>query len=170
MLFLELGRCYSNLLINSFHLELNKIYIEPTLKTPLIDFNHLSGELLLSGRSIPENSAKVYENLLKWINIYIDHPKKVTNFRMNLEYFNTSSTLWIAKIVQSLSMIKNKSCTLIIHLYFSIDDFDSMMKENLQDEIHPIIHLIDKTEISVGVKIYGTDPNGQILKESMVLI
>lgn len=151
-------------------MELKKLHIEAGNKTPQIDFDHNTGELLLSGRSIPENAAKVYEDLLNWVNLYKVHPKRTTNLRLNLEYFNTSSSLWLAKIVQSLSTIKNRSCTFIIHLYFNIDEYENMLVDGLKDELYPIIHLIDNNEISIGIKIYGTDPSGQILKESMVLL
>jgi len=151
-------------------MELNKLHIEPALKTPEIDFDNLTGELVLTGRSIPENAAKVYEEVLNWVKIYKNHPREITNLRINLEYFNTSSTLWLAKIVQALSTIKNSDCTLMIHLFFSIDEFETMQADDLKDELHPIIHLIDNTAISVGIKIYGTSDGGKIIKESMVLI
>ena len=38
--------------------EFSSISIDQTAKTPQIDFNHLTGELILSGKSIPENAAK----------------------------------------------------------------------------------------------------------------
>ena len=148
---------------------LNKLRIEPGTKTPCIDLDHQTGELVFSGRSIPENAARVYESVLEWVNIYCNHPKRITNLRLKLEYFNTSSILWLAKIVQSLSSIKNKSCTLMIHMSFSIDEFETMQADDLKDELNPIMHLIDYTEISVGIKIYGTSDEGKVLKESMVL-
>jgi hypothetical protein len=151
-------------------MELKKLHIEPALKTPEIDFDNLTGELVLAGRSIPENAAKVYEEVLNWVKIYKNHPREITNLRINLEYFNTSSSLWLAKIVQALSTIKNSDCTLKIHLFFSIDEFETMQADDLKDELHPIIHLIDNTAISVGIKIYGTSDEGKIIKESMVLI
>jgi sortase (surface protein transpeptidase) len=58
----------------------------------------------------------------------------------------------------------------MIHLYFNIEDFDNMDSEDLKDELHPIIHMIGIPSISVGIKIYGTDDNGEVLKESMVLL
>jgi hypothetical protein len=151
-------------------MELKRLHIGPTSKTPEIDFDNLTGELVLTGRSIPENAAKVYENVLNWVKVYKNHPQKTTNLRINLEYFNTSSTLWLAKIVQLLSTIKNNTCTLMIHLFFSIDEFDTMQADDLEDQLHPIIHLIDNTDISVGIKIYGTSDDGKIIRESMVLI
>jgi hypothetical protein len=47
--------------------EFQNLILEQTPKTPQIDLNHLSGELIFSGKSIPENAAKVYEPLLNWV-------------------------------------------------------------------------------------------------------
>ncbi len=46
---------------------LNNFTLEQTPKTPQIDLNQISGELILSGRSIPENAAKIYEPVLNWV-------------------------------------------------------------------------------------------------------
>jgi len=150
--------------------ELNKLYLEPTAKTPQIDFNHLTGELILSGRSIPENASKLYESILQWVLEYIKNPKQITNLRFNLEYFNTASSIWLSKIVKALCTIKNNEYTLMIHLYFNIEEFDNMDVEDVKDELHPIIHLIGTPTVSFGIKMYGTGDKGEILKESMVLL
>lgn len=144
--------------------------IKSTPKTPEIDFNCNTGELILSGKSIPENAAKVYEKLLKWVHEYVKSPKNVTNLRLNLEYFNTASAIWIAKIVAALAGIKRNNYTLLLHLYFNIDDFDCMEEDDLRDELYPFINMIENPHLSVGIKIYGTDEKGQIIKESTVLI
>jgi hypothetical protein len=150
--------------------EIENLFIEPTAKTPQIDLNHLTGELIFSGKSIPENAAKLYENVLKWVQDYIVNPKHTTNLRINLEYFNTSSHIWIAKIVRSLCSMKDVENTVMIHLYFDIDDFDNMDDEDHKDALSPIIDMVGSPTISVGIKIYGTDEQGKILKESIVLI
>ena len=151
-------------------MELNKLYLEPTAKTPQIDFNHLTGELILSGRSIPENASKLYESILQWVLEYIKNPKQITNLRFNLEYFNTASSIWLSKIVKALCTIKNNEYTIMIHLYFNIEEFDNMDVEDVKDELHPIIHLIGTPTVSFGIKMYGTGDKGEILKESMVLL
>jgi hypothetical protein len=150
--------------------ELKSIFIEPTIKTPQIDLNHLTGELILSGRSIPENAAELYENVLKWVIEYIKSPRHTTNLRFNLEYFNTASAIWLAKIVKALCSIEYIEYTLLIHLYFNIEEFDNMEVEDLKDALSPIIDMIGTPTVSLGIKIYGTDDKGEILKESMVLI
>ena len=151
-------------------MELKSIFIEPTVKTPQIDLNHLTGELILSGRSIPENAAELYENVLKWVIEYIKSPRHTTNLRFNLEYFNTASAIWLAKIVKALCSIEYIEYTLLIHLYFNIEEFDNMEVEDLKDALSPIIDMIGTPTVSLGIKIYGTDDKGEILKESMVLI
>jgi hypothetical protein len=150
--------------------ELKSIHVEATAKTPMVDFNPISGDLILSGKSIPENTALLYEPLFIWVNEYIKNPKQTTNLRLNLEYFNTASSLWIAKIVKAISRMNKPEHVLLIHLYFAIEDFDTMDSEDIKDALSPVIDLIATATISVGVKIYGTDDNGEILKESMVLI
>jgi hypothetical protein len=124
----------------------------------------------LSGRSIPENAATLYEKVLSWVTQYIENPRKTTNLRLNLEYFNTASSIWLAKIVKVLSSIKGSESILMIHLYFNIEEFDEMEEEDLKDVLSPVIDMIGTTTASLGIKIYGTDDNGGILKESMVLI
>lgn len=151
-------------------MRIDNIYIKSTPKTPEIDFNCNTGELILSGKSIPENAAKVYEDLLKWVLEYIKSPKVVTNLRLNLDYFNTASAIWLSKIVAKLASIKKNNYTLLLHLYFSIDDFENMEEDDLRDELYPFINMIENPHLSVGIKIYGTDETGRILKDSTVLL
>jgi hypothetical protein len=148
--------------------EMNNIFYNATDKTPMVDFNWITGELILSGKSIPENAAKIYEPLLNWTLNYITNARAKTNFRLNLEYFNTSSYLWISKIIKALCSINNQENILIIHLYFNIEDFEDM--DDIQDEISPITDIISKASLSVGCVLYGTDDEGKVLKESRVFI
>ncbi len=151
-------------------MELKNLFIEPSAKTPQIDFNRLTGELIMAGKSIPENASKLYEDVVKWVAEYIKNPRPVTNLRFSLEYFNTSSAIWLAKIIEKLGTIKESDYTLMIHLYFSIEDFDNMEIDDIKDELHPLIHMIGNPTVSLGIKLYGTDDDGDILKETMVLL
>lgn len=148
--------------------ELNNLLIEQTEKTPLVDFNYLSGELILSGRSIPINAPRIFEPILDWINEYVRNPRLTTNLRLNLEYFNTASSIWLAKIVKSLAGISKPESVLILHIYFPVEDFDDI--DDIKDDLSPVIDVISSASVSVGLKIYGTDESGKILKESMIFI
>ena len=149
---------------------MENLKISATAKTPEIDFNYSTGELVSTGISIPENPAKLYEVVLEWVKDYAEQPNQVTNFRLNLDYFNTSSVMWIAKMVKVLSSMKQKEATLMVHLYYDILEFETMEAEDIADTISPIIGIVDSPTISIGIKIYGTDSEGQILKETIVFI
>lgn len=148
--------------------ELKNMFVEQTEKTPLVDLNNLTGELILSGRSIPINAPRIFEPILEWVNEYIKDPKQTTNLRLNLEYFNTASSIWLAKIVKALTNIDKADCILFLHVYFSIEDFDDI--DDIKDDLSPVIDVISNSKVSVGLKIYGTDEKGKILKESMIFI
>lgn len=145
-------------------------YTDPTEKTPQVDLNHVTGELIFSGRSIPENSVEFYEPIYKWVTQYVVNPRQTTNLRLNLEYFNTSSSIWLAKIVKALCAIDESETTVLIHIYFNIEEFDSMETQDLRDALSPVLDMIGTPTISLGIKIYGTGDKGEIIKESMVLI
>jgi hypothetical protein len=148
--------------------ELKNMFIEQTDKTPLVDLNNLSGELILSGKSIPINAPRIFEPILDWINEYIKNPRQTTNLRLNLEYFNTASSIWLAKIVKALTGIEKPDSVMILHIYFPVEDFDDI--DDIKDDLSPIIDVIGSATISVGLKIYGTDDSGKVLKESMIFI
>ena len=150
--------------------ELNRIFIEGTAKVPQIDFDHKSGELILSGRSIPENAAKVYEPVLEWVNLYTATPSTTTNLRLNLEYFNTASTIWIAKIIRNLSNIRRPDHVLFIHLYVDIEDSETLDQDEVRDLIGSITDNITDPGLSIGVKIHAVDETGKVIKESLVFI
>ncbi|MFZ2341325.1 MAG: SiaC family regulatory phosphoprotein [Bacteroidales bacterium] len=148
--------------------ELKNLYVEQTDKTPLIDFNYLNGEMILSGKSIPINAPRIFEPLLEWVNEYVKNPRQNTNLRLNLEYFNTASSIWLAKIVKALSGISKPECVLFLHIYFPIEDFDDI--DDIKDDLSPVIDVVSSATVSVGLKIYGTDESGKVLKESMIFI
>jgi hypothetical protein len=148
---------------------INNIYIEPTDKAPLIDFNQSTGELLLSGRSIPENAAKIYEPLLKWTLEYIKRARPTTNFRLNLEYFNTATSIWISKIIKVLCGINGEEFILFIHIYFNVEDFESI--EDVKDDIIQLTNaFITNEKLSVGYKVYSVDDDGRVIKELLIFV
>lgn len=150
--------------------EIKHIIIDGDLKSPHIDFNHLTGDLILSGRSIPENAAKVYEPLLLWIADYIKAPKKTTNFRLNLDYFNSASTIWISKLIRALGKIEKEDSVLFLHIYFDIEDYEEMDDEDLRQTVASLVGNVGDIMISIGVKVYATEADGKIIRETTILL
>ena len=82
-------------------------YLEGTIKTPMIHFEYDTGNLTISGRSIPENSIQFYQKAMDWLDEYIKAPQADTEFTVKLEYFNTSSSKCLVEIFRKLEGIYN---------------------------------------------------------------
>src|SRR5450759_2129056 len=150
-------------------MEFKSLIIEQTPKTPQIDLDQLTGDLIFSGKSIPENAAKIYDPVLNWVTEYIKNPNPTTNLRLNLEYFNTASILWLAKIFRVLIHIKEPEYVLIVHLYLPVDEFVEMNDfEDIIDAFGPIEDIVNGAKFSIGIKLHGMDEIGQIVKETIV--
>ncbi len=150
--------------------DLKGLYIEGTKKTPRVEFTNLTGELVLEGRSIPENVIKVYEPLISWINEYIKAPCITTNLHIKIEYFNSSSLIWIVKIIMSLSKIDMKGAVLYVHFYFEIQDFEEGISEELKDLIDVLAGKIRGTKFNIAFKTHGMNSEGKIIKDSTLLL
>ena len=152
-------------------MKLQSLIIEQTPKTPQIDLNQLTGDLEFSGKSIPENAAKVYEPALNWVTEYIQKARPTTNFSLDLEYFNTASSLWLAKILKVLSRINESDYVLIIHLYLPVEDYDEINEfDDIKDAFYPISAIIHDAVPGIGIKLYGRDDKGVIIKTSLVFL
>lgn len=150
--------------------EFERLIIEETPKTPQIELNPITGDFIFSGRSIPENAAKIYEPILNWVSEYILNARPTTNLRLNMEYFNTSSSLWLAKILKVLVRISDPDYVLIIHLYLPLDEFEEMREfEDIKDVFFPIADIFQFAIPSIGIRLYGTERE-LVIKDKMVFI
>jgi SiaC family regulatory phosphoprotein len=151
--------------------DIKSFIIEETPKTPKIELNPFTGDFIFSGKSIPENAAKVYEPVLNWVTEYILQAKPTTNLRLNLEYFNTSSSLWLAKIFKVLARINEPDYVLIFHLYLPVDEYDELVDfDDLKDAFFPIADVVQTAVPSIGIKLYGTNDEDEVIKDKLVFI
>ena len=107
-------------------------FSEQTAKTPFIQFDPKSVKFDMKGKSIPENSKVFYSNMFDWLDKYTAQPMPVTNFDIQLDYFNTSSAKCIIDLFKKLESIeKNDKGKVIINWHYNEDDGD--MQEAGQD-------------------------------------
>jgi hypothetical protein len=151
--------------------EIKSLILEGTPKTPQIELNPFSGDFVFSGKSIPENAAKVYEPLLNWVTEYTLQAKPTTNVRIKLDYFNTSSSLWLAKIFKALVRINEPDYVIIFHLYLALEEFDEMKDiEDIKEAFFPIADVLQYSIPSIGLKLYGTNDADEVVKDKLVFI
>jgi hypothetical protein len=124
---------------------MESLIIENTNKTPKVFFNALNGKMELAGRSIPENSFQFYEPLLQWIDEYSKSPQEQTSFSFKLDYFNTSSSMYILGILKKLERLYLDGK--IVKVYWHYDSEDEDMLQTGED-LRQIVKIpIEMTEM-----------------------
>lgn len=105
---------------------MEKLFFDGTPKTPGVNFDASTGELLLKGRSIPENSIEFYKSLNEWLDEYSNSPKPNTTLNVQLEYFNTSSSKCLLDLFKRLENLGKKGNEVAINWYYEEDDEDML--------------------------------------------
>jgi hypothetical protein len=145
------------------------LHIETGHNTPDVLLNPDTGDLTFTGKSIPENATRLYSPVIDWVKKYIEVAMEETNLHLDLDYFNTGSSIWIAKIFKELSQINDLDKLVLIHLYFHVEEFDAMEEQDLADMISPISDVLKNSLVSIGVKVYGKDESNSVKKERLIL-
>ncbi|MBQ1885030.1 MAG: DUF1987 domain-containing protein, partial [Bacteroidales bacterium] len=81
------------------------LQIAETAKSPYINFDCDNGFLEVRGRSIIENTFAFYEPVFKVLSEYVQNPQDKTTVHLSLDYYNTSSQIWIYNILKELNKI-----------------------------------------------------------------
>jgi hypothetical protein len=70
----------------------------------------------------------------------------------------------------ALASIEMKGAVLYIHFYFEIEDFEEGITDDLKDLIDVLSDKIRSAKFNIAFKTHGTDSNGNIIKESTILL
>ena len=110
---------------------------EPTVDTPEVHLDALTGTFLLARMSLPEDAVEFYSPVLAWFADYCKAPNPKTVLEMKLEYFNTASSKQLIQILLLLQSIKDKSDITLNWYYKEIDED----MQGLGEEYSQIINL-----------------------------
>jgi hypothetical protein len=113
---------------------MDNLLIERTKKTPEVSFN-VDGRIKISGRSIPEDATKFYDDLYEWIFYYCQNPPESTTVDIELEYFNSGSSKAILHILRALVDIGKKGHKMTINWYYEEGDDDIMERGEYYESI-----------------------------------
>lgn len=98
--------------------------IDSTAQTPSISFDPVSGTMEISGRSIPDAPDDFWMPILNWFESYLIHPAMETTFKMNLEYFNISSSKRILFLLYKLNELAERGFAVQVEWVYREDDED----------------------------------------------
>lgn len=111
---------------------MESLKIKGDKNSPEVTFEPYSGFLLIKGKSNLENPTKFFEPLLNWVENYSKEPAIKTTFRVEFEYFNSSSAKHIMRIFQYLEHISKLPKKQVV-VQWCHDDNDHSMQESGED-------------------------------------
>ncbi|MBA2612026.1 MAG: DUF1987 domain-containing protein [Bacteroidetes bacterium] len=122
---------------------MENLIIASTLKSPGVNFN-TNGDLLISGKSIPEDSNNYYKPLFVWLEEFRKTSPPAVNLTLKLEYMNTSSVRIILKFLQNLVAMSKENVKLKITWVYDFDDDDICEQgEIIQESIKYPIEMVE---------------------------
>lgn len=116
---------------------IKNLFISAGFDFPEIKFDYESGELSIKGRSHPENAYQEYEKVFEWLEDYCSNPSEATSLIIDLEYFNTTSTKVLIKILETVISISDNTELSIVWYYNDadtkeiIDDFKYLLNYDI---------------------------------------
>ncbi len=106
---------------------MNNLYIRMSEETPLINLNSEKGNVIMIGRSLPEDCNAFYAPVRKWMEAYVLHPNTKTKVDFALEYFNTGSSAEIIRLFTRLEELQAKGISDIeVNWYYEENDIDML--------------------------------------------
>ena len=108
--------------------------IENTSKTPKILLTQ-KGLIEVKGNSLIENTKSFYIEIIDWLKEYIKTPSEKTVVKFAMDYYNTSSQMWIFQIFNVLSDLEKLDKNIEFNWYYI--DID------LKEAGYDIAHLLD---------------------------
>ena len=103
---------------------MEKIILNPTTETPKVVLDKENARIELSGNSLPEDVNSFYKPILFWFDEYSINPNPKTEVVMNFEYYNTSSSKMILKILEKFRDIHRKGFDVEVQWHYMDDDED----------------------------------------------
>lgn len=107
---------------------MNGLVIEATEHTPGVDFNPQSGQLRLSGRSLPENALEFFDPVFDWLEDYMKVAPAQTELHVDLDYLNSISQKMVVEILKNTKKLESDGKKLSVWWYYDEED-EKMMEE-----------------------------------------
>ena len=124
---------------------MKKLYIEPTDRTPEIEFKY--GKLRIWGTFVPVDPAGFYLPLHEWVNKYSNSPAPVTIVDIGLKYTRGYAMNYIQKLLQELILLNNEQHQVIINWHFSANSIDVKAGEYLSRKLDHPFNFVEVEEI-----------------------
>ncbi len=103
---------------------MERIIRDASERTPFVDFDYPSGQLVMKGESYPENAAAFFGPLIASLGTFLDTLETTQEVKVDLEmaYFNSSTAKAIMNMFQMLEAAAKRGCNIAITWRYHADD------------------------------------------------
>lgn len=98
--------------------------IPSTIKTPEVLFDPTNQVFEIKGKSIPDDAEDFYNGILHWFEDYVANPCENTVLKIDLEYFNISSSKRLLFLLYKLNELKAKNKVVRVQWLYNEEDED----------------------------------------------
>jgi hypothetical protein len=102
---------------------MKELHILPSEKTPEIYLNP-DGTFRIEGRGLSVNRTHITDQILEWLDLYLENPAEVTYVSITFEYLNSHSTSTLFTMLKKISQVLLQSKKLVIKWFYEEDDED----------------------------------------------
>jgi hypothetical protein len=100
------------------------LHIKATAHTPYVNLDQSSGVMEIKGRSIPDDPEAFWGDILNWFDEYMAQPQKSTLVKIDLEYFNITSSKRILFLLYKLNELVDNGLSAKVEWYYRKSDED----------------------------------------------
>ena len=123
---------------------MNDLLIEKTERTPLVILKK-KGLIEIKGNSLIENTKTFYAEIIEWVKNYVKEPGEKTTINFAMDYYNTSSQMWIFQTLNVLADLYRLKKDITINWYYMDIDLRES-GEDLAILLNIDINLIESAE------------------------
>ncbi len=105
---------------------MNDLTIQGDKQKPDLVFSAKTGNLEISGQSLPENASLLYNPVVSWIDEYVKQPAKQTVLSFKMKYYNTASSKMFFSFIKKLNILYQSGANVKIEWHYLEDDEDML--------------------------------------------
>jgi hypothetical protein len=112
------------------------LHIPATNNSPEIILKPRENDFIIRGTSAPEDVRSLYYPVIEWIKLFIDdilegefkiyNPSNPLRFKIDLEYFNSSSAKFLYDILLELKRLPKETHPVFVEWYYDEVDTDML--------------------------------------------
>jgi len=91
-------------------------------KSPYVLCDPQNGIIEIKGRSILEDTQSFYISIQEWLDSYLQSPAKSTVVHIDLEYYNSSSSIWLMRILRQIKQLRDDGEDVQVYWHYRDDE------------------------------------------------